>query len=339
MQRKRIKKYNEGGSTGMGSPLTQGLSQFGMAAGNFIQTEDMADGNYSKGGAFGQGALKGASMGAALGPWGALAGAAIGGAAGLINRGKMQDQLDAEANAKRKAEEERERMLDLAKQQANDAVLDQFPVKGTSAPRYALGGSTIGDPKKKKNTIFDAPRNAKRLAMHDDVLPALTKLNEEEVTMMIDKSIEMEEMLKGKSNKEKMAAFKNMDMSWVKPLREKTGLSKNQIIDAAVESGAVKPWAKMPLKAASPFVNFKMGGSTLGPNYEVEGGEMIQHKPGDTPKTYGQGGMSRVASTEVEVKGPKHSNGGVDASDNKGARVYSDKLTVDSNLISKLSKL
>ena len=81
-----------------------------------------------------------------------------------------------------------------------------------------------------------------------------------------------------------------------------------------------------------------MGGTTLGPGYEVEGGEMMQTK-GEAPKTYGQGGMSQVASQEYEVKGPKHSNGGVKANDNQGARVYSDKLTVNNELLSKLSKL
>ena len=83
---------------------------------------------------------------------------------------------------------------------------------------------------------------------------------------------------------------------------------------------------------------FAMGGTTMGPGYEVEGGEMMQTK-GETPQTYGQGGMSQVASQEFEVQGPRHGNGGVKANDNQGARVYSDKLRVDDALLSKLSKL
>lgn len=82
-----------------------------------------------------------------------------------------------------------------------------------------------------------------------------------------------------------------------------------------------------------------MGGMTGGPNYEVEGGEMMQYKGGDRPATYGQGGLSQVSSQEFEVKGPKHSQGGVKASDNKGARVYSDQLRVDKSLAAKLMKL
>lgn len=231
-------------------------------------------------------------------------------------------------------------------------------------------------------------------------------------------------------------------MSWIKPLREKTGLTKAQIIDAAVESGAVKPWAKMPLKAAAPFVNFKhggptgpeatadiklapdhrndvpsmydlgytgpvemrpdmllnaaagvkgaqavynagkltlgqllqkgvtaqqmrrkamaqvlgkevglqgteaaltgfgMGGSTI-PQYMAEGGEMIQHQANDVPKTDNNGNLNRMTATEAEIKGDKHSakSGGVGMSDNKGARIYSDQLTADKELVAKLMKL
>ena len=84
--------------------------------------------------------------------------------------------------------------------------------------------------------------------------------------------------------------------------------------------------------------NFAMGGAT-GPRYEAEGGEMIKHQANDLPRTYGKGGVSRITPTESEIKGPSHAQGGVDMSDNKGARIYSDKLKVDSALMSKLSKL
>jgi len=94
---------------------------------------------------------------------------------------------------------------------------------------------------------------------------------------------------------------------------------------------------QFPVKG-SGVPRFAMGGTTIGPGYEVEGGEMMQ-TGGETPMTYGQGGISKVASQEFEVQGPKHSDGGVQANDNQGARVYSDKLRVDNALLSKLSKL
>ena len=233
-------------------------------------------------------------------------------------------------------------------------------------------------------------------------------------------------------------------MSWIKPLREKTGLTKSQIIDAAGESGALKKWAVAPVKAASLFMDFAhggptgpeakadpklaakhgmdfrnetpslydlghtgpvtmrpdmllnavmgaqglrsvaaagklgwdqllkkgltqqqmrnramgkaagieagfqvgeslafgMGGSTL-PQYKAEGGEMIQHQAGDVPMTDNNGDLNRMTATEAEIKGDKHSaaSGGVGMSDNKGARIYSDQLTVDKGLAAKLSKL
>ena len=435
--RKRIKKYNAGGVTPGLTGFQSGLGQLGAAGADFWRQEDMADGNLSVGGALGSGALKGASMGAAFGPWGALAGGVIGAGASLLNRNEINKQMEAEAEAKRIAEERRQFELDQAEKAATDAILENYPVKGVAQPRFGKGGDT--DPKKKKNTIWDAPLNAKRLAMHDDVLPALTKLNEEELTMMIDKSIELDNMFKNMDDSSKLAAFRQMDMSWIKPLREKTGLTKAEIIDAAVESGAVKPWAKLPLKAAAPFVDFKYGGPTgpeakadpklapsnesvsqqlygfedgpvtmrpdimfnavggvkgiqavynagklglgqllqkgvtaaqmrrramgevLGreaaltgaelavfgkggtsaPQYMAEGGEMIQHQANDVPKTDNNGNLNRMTATEAEIKGDKHSakSGGVGMSDNKGARIYSDQLTVDKNLVAKLNKL
>jgi hypothetical protein len=84
--------------------------------------------------------------------------------------------------------------------------------------------------------------------------------------------------------------------------------------------------------------NLARGGMT-GPRYEAEGGEMIQYQPGDTPAVYGNGGVSMKTGTEGEIKGPSHAQGGVDMSDEKGARIYSKQLTVNSSLMAKLSKL
>ncbi len=225
MKRKRIKKYQAGGSTAFtagagfsGTGLGSGIGAFGGMAGGLIEGADMKDGYMSTGGALGSGALKGASMGAAFGPAGMLIGGALGAAGGLMKRDQVNAAEDARLKAERDEERLRANMENQMKHQQMNQVLDQFPVKGSGTPRFALGGTTIG------------------------------------------------------------------------------------------------------------------------PGYEVEGGEMMQTK-GETPQTYGQGGVSQVASQEYEVKGPKHSNGGVQANDNQGARVYSDKLTVDNPLLSKLSKL
>ena len=352
--RKRIKKYEGGGFTG--GQLQTGLSPFGAAAGTFIQQEDQADGNYSHLGAFGGGALKGASMGAALGPWGAAAGAAIGGVVGLIQRDKIQEGLDAEAEAKRKAEEERERQLKLAKRQANDAILEQFPVDGVYEQRYALGGSTLGDPKKpqggkvsqyqtkpdgSKYGVFDLPKEAMSVVLkNDNVMSGLKNLNEEELTALIGASSQFKDQIADMKPAEALKFFANEDMSWIKPLRQKTGLSKNELIDAVINAGVVKEGYGTPLKAAAAFKSFNLGGTTV-PQYKAEGGEMIQHKPGDLPRTDTNGGLNRITGTEAEITGDKHSanSGGVGMSDKKGARIYSDQLTVDKDLAAKLAKL
>lgn len=83
----------------------------------------------------------------------------------------------------------------------------------------------------------------------------------------------------------------------------------------------------------------KAMGGIGGGQYEAEGGEMIEYKAGDRPKVYGAGGLSKVSSNAAEIKGPSHKAGGVDMSDEKGARIYSDKLTADPALVAKLMKL
>ena len=144
--------------------------------------------------------------------------------------------------------------------------------------------------------------------------------------------------LKGKGIGAALGFLSNADLSFIKPLRESAGFERGEMVDEILGQTDLGWAGRTAAKGAIMTKDFAMGGTTMGPGYEVEGGEMMQTK-GETPQTYGQGGMSRVASTEYEVQGPKHSNGGVQANDNQGARVYSDKLTVDSALLNKLSKL
>ena len=144
--------------------------------------------------------------------------------------------------------------------------------------------------------------------------------------------------LKGQGIGATLDFVRGLDISSLKPLREGANMSKDELLDAVLGQSGLGWATRKAAKLALNSKEFKMGGSTMGPGYEVEGGEMMQTK-GETPQTYGQGGMSQVASQEYEVQGPKHSNGGVKANDNQGARVYSDKLRVDDALLSKLSKL
>lgn len=456
MNRKRIKKYQGGGSTAFtpgagftGTNVGQGVGAFGGLAGGLIESADMKDGRMSTGGALGSGALKGASMGAAFGPMGMLLGAGIGAAGGLMQKQQVNEAEDARQKAIRDEERLRANMENQMKHQQMNAVLDQYPIKGSNTPRFDDGGIT-GDPippppngrRWNLADLFRAAPGSQNLLFDEEVQQGYAQLSDEEIQKLIGTAVPMIKDIRGADSiGDKIDVARNADLSWVKPLREKAGLSKNDIINKAAEAGMLKSWAKMPIKAAAAFMDFEEGGPTGGPfnvnrmmvptfpegagasampsfdfyadgapvtaqqyaaslpqgqtindhsqywmqqlkpqfdnatgtwnntgqgaiaksaygmlqqkelggptgmggstvpNYEVEGGEMMQYRYGDRPMTYGQGGMSKVSSREFEVKGPSHAQGGVKASDNKGARVYSDKLKVDAGLMNKLSKL
>jgi len=237
--------------------------------------------------------------------------------------------------------------LDTGQDIYSDNIKSGPGMSKTKQPRFDEGGKTPkpdGGGSRADGTysmvdLFRAIPGAQKLLWDSDVQKAYKSMSQDDVNLLIQEAVNMRKQVDAADTLgEKIGLFKNTDLSWVKPLREKAGLSKNQLIDKAVEVGMLKPAAAIPVKGAALFKDFALGGSTLGPDYEVEGGEMMQTN-GEQPKVYGQGGMSQVSSNEFEVKGPKHSGGGVKASDNNGARVYSDKLKVDSSLAAKLMKL
>jgi hypothetical protein len=83
------------------------------------------------------------------------------------------------------------------------------------------------------------------------------------------------------------------------------------------------------------------GGHTNDPDYLAEGGEMVQHAPGDRPLTNENGNVTPVTATISRITGDKHSapSGGVGMKGQKPARIYSDQLHVPEDLIHQLSKL
>ena len=150
MKRKRIKKYSSGGMSPAftagegfsGTATGQGIGMFGGMAGNAIAQADQADGHMSTGGALGSGALKGAAMGAALGPVGMLIGGGLGAAYGLIQKKKFNEDSAEAERQEQEAERERLRLERQSELQAMDAALENYPVTGTSVPRYSYGGPT-----------------------------------------------------------------------------------------------------------------------------------------------------------------------------------------------------
>ena len=208
-------------------------------------------------------------------------------------------------------------------------------------PGFAMGGKTGGNPYALTRAMALHPSALNYVDQYPAVADALAGMSKEEFSQFRDKTDALKrgaKELKGKGLGAALSFVKNADLSYVKPLREQAGLGRGEMIDEILGKTDLGWAGRKAAKAAVMMKDFALGGTTMGPGYEVEGGEMMQTK-GETPMTYGQGGVSQVASKEFEVQGPKHSNGGVKANDNQGARVYSDKLTVDNALLSKLSKL
>lgn len=94
-------------------------------------------------------------------------------------------------------------------------------------------------------------------------------------------------------------------------------------------------------KAADAASKYAHGGHTNNPDYLAEGGEMIQHAPGDLPKTDNNGSVTPVTKTIARINGDKHiaASGGVGMEGKEPARIYSDQLAVPKELIKQLSKL
>jgi hypothetical protein len=200
-------------ASGAGAAASAGVGLLGKG----IQELDKKDGNYSKAGAMGGGALQGAAIGSALGPIGTVVGAGIGAAVGAAQRKKFIEQETFNDMVDKTNEKAADAEKDLAKR----AVLQTYPTTGIRQQVYAHGGHTND------------------------------------------------------------------------------------------------------------------------PDYLAEGGEMIQHAPGDLPKTDNNGSVTPVTKTIARINGDKHTapSGGVGMEGDKSARIYSDQLYVSEELLAELSKL
>lgn len=94
-------------------------------------------------------------------------------------------------------------------------------------------------------------------------------------------------------------------------------------------------------KAANYESKYRMGGYTSNPEYLAEGGEIIQHAPGDLPATDNNGTVTPITDTIAKINGDKHiaQSGGVGMEGEEPARIYSDQLKVPADLVKQLSKL
>jgi hypothetical protein len=137
-----LQEYNLGGFFGKGMTAGTGANAMGMAGGmlsGLIPTTK-SDGTTSIGGSTAQGALKGFSAGAALGPIGMIGGAAIGGLTSLL-QAKQQQEAEQEALLAKQNETSRNTLANM-----------QYGVANASNLPMAMGGmvnpimdSQVGD--------------------------------------------------------------------------------------------------------------------------------------------------------------------------------------------------
>ena len=266
--RKRLKKqYNTGGNTGIGADLGAGL-------------------------------LQGIGMGSQFGLPGAILGGAgglfLGANQGIINRNNMLGYEDERKLREEKIAADEARMAAAQ----NQAILEQYPVEGTATPRFTTGGDT--DPVKRTHTLADLPPGVLKFVIDSPrLMEAAATLDNDQMQRLINQAGQAHDDLEGKSDMEKLSYFKDMDLSWVKPLREKAGLSKADIVNEAVEGGLIKKAMKYPVLGASMLKSFSNGGPT-----------------GDTIKQWNPGILERIGQAFDHTFNPFSAIGyGVDNSE------------------------
>lgn len=381
--------------TGAGGVASAGLG----IGGKIIQELDKKDGNYSKAGAMGGGAMQGAAMGAALGPLGMIAGGAIGAGLGLMQKNKFEANARAEELTK-KTDEARE---SAQKQLAGRAILKTFPVEGIKNQIYAKGGPTHptvqASPK-----LIPAPSNyTYGPQFTPPILPAdkLSQgVSDQKFENISNRNIDKRSLREANQAVSNVAAFHKdqpldaigLDlaaMGQVPVLGEVADLA-NSALSAGRSAyygykGDTAKSAKhaglsgLSLASAIPFIGnltgsarlahgahklahnahtlekgviaaktaqatshgYARGGFTNNPDYIAEGGEMIQHAPGDLPATDRNGSVKPITDTIARIEGDKHiaKSGGVGMSGDKPARIYSDQLHVPADVLKQLMKL
>lgn len=145
-------------SSGAGAATSAGVGLLGK----YIQERDKKDGNYSKAGAMGGGALQGAAIGSALGPIGTVVGAGVGAAVGAAQKKKF----DKQALYQEKVDSANENADEASQKLSSRAILNIFPVRGIKEQVYALGGEPglEGEIPKKPEAIAGAMPTALELA-------------------------------------------------------------------------------------------------------------------------------------------------------------------------------
>jgi len=350
-------------SSGAGAAASAGAGILGKA----IQEIDKKDGKFSRAGAMGGGALQGAAIGSALGPVGTVAGAAIGAGIGELQRAKFEQNAISEELSEKYADAK----LNAKNKLASKAILKTFPVEGIKEQVYALGGNTDstkineGTVTPEKAMSYKNPQFRQWEPSRLDLLrEAFHEHNmkddgtfENAVEFVDPTGISSWDDAYRASQSDVQGLDQSLDMIGAIPLVSKMGrgVKVARMGNRPVQMTDMAQHYYAPVKRAMDKVNrsdavedelnilngYAYGGHTNNPDYLAEGGEMIQHAPGDLPKTDNNGSVTPVTNTIARINGDKHiaASGGVGMEGKESARIYSDQLTVPKELIKQLSRL
>ena len=350
-------------SSGAGAAASAGAGILGKA----IQEIDKKDGKFSRAGAMGGGALQGAAIGSALGPVGTVAGAAIGAGIGELQRAKFEQNAISEELSEKYADAK----LNAKNKLASKAILKTFPVEGIKEQVYALGGNTDstkineGTVTPEKAMSYKNPQFRQWEPSRLDLLrEAFHEHNmkddgtfENAVEFVDPTGISSWDDAYRASQSDVQGLDQSLDMIGAIPLVSKMGrgVKVARMGNRPVQMTDMAQHYYAPVKRAMDKVNrsdavedelnilngYAYGGHTNNPDYLAEGGEMIQHAPGDLPKTDNNGSVTPVTNTIARINGDKHiaASGGVGMEGKESARIYSYQLTVPKELIKQLSRL
>jgi hypothetical protein len=213
-----------------------------------------------------------------------------------------QDMLAANEADRLTAEEEQARLMAEEKQRMDRQILEQYDVKGVENPRFADGGGTDGTRSPEQlegfRNAMKVDTRAGRMALdHERFAKMMASLTPEELEMLGQKKAEITaqaEGLRGKGVGPALEMFSGLDLSFIKPLRERAGVSKGDLTDWTLDTLGVEGAARQGAKAAAWLKTYEHGGPT--------GGE-IRPTPGGINMTTGLSGASNPHESMIRPDG------------------------------------
>ena len=331
--RKLPKKHKNIPKVAGGADLS-GILNLGGSA---IDAVDAIDGKKSMGLQGLSGAATGAASGFAVGgPIGAIAGGLIGGVTKLFSTKADNERTERE---QRQAREAKEKAVRTTNDLASRSILQNFPTQGIERPMMAKGGDVTQMSGALNSNVTATINNTGYVRPNG--LPKWDEIG--------SYGLESGTTTQYNPFKEKDAEGRRTFNPTIKgnymTLYDKQGKYFSDIspeyFDAHYSHEVGKKFADLKQeryekKLAQQKKTLGKGG-IANPDYIAEGGELISHDPLNPPLAEKTGMMKKISSGVSEVKGAKHSQGGVPVKG--GERVYSDQIPVPKQFLKVLNKL